>query len=140
MTATNYTDTTAMAGNTYYYVVKAVNGAAISPASNAASATVANTCPRPKSIWPASTTWRASLTTAQFSGGLDGHGNALSAHRSRAPAPAWNGVNFSHRTGRRQQRDSSDRADHHAAERLVLGGRFVGDRRERQPGEIRCSR
>ena len=43
VTATNYTDTTSLAGNTYYYVVKAVNGSAVSPASNVASATSANT-------------------------------------------------------------------------------------------------
>jgi hypothetical protein len=96
VTATNYTDITGVPGNNYYYVVKAVNGAtiAISPASNVASATVA----------PTSITSEVDLggqynlagITADgvsFSGGLDGHGNALSATEVGTGA-TWNGINF----------------------------------------------
>ena len=44
-TATSYQDTSVLAGNTYYYTVKAVNGTATSVASNEASVTVATASP-----------------------------------------------------------------------------------------------
>ena len=77
VTVTNYTDTTAMAGNTYPYVVKAVDNLAISPASNEANATVTNS----SATTHVDLSGQFSLTGISvngsvFSGGLDGAGNA----------------------------------------------------------------
>ncbi len=93
-TTTNYTDTTAMAGNTYLYVVKAVNGSAISPASSAVSATVANSSPATE----ADLTGQYDLIGitddgSHFSGGLDNDGNALS-ETEVGTTVSWDGVNF----------------------------------------------
>jgi hypothetical protein len=93
-TATSYSDTTAVAGNTYYYVVKAINTPAVSAASNEVHATTTNSA----------TTTEVDLTgeynqtgiTADgstFSGGLDGKGNALSA-TLLGTSQTWNGAAF----------------------------------------------
>ena len=56
VTATNYTDTTGVAGNTYYYVVKAVNGCGDQPRFERRQRDGGEQPPPPpKSIWPAST-------------------------------------------------------------------------------------
>jgi fibronectin type 3 domain-containing protein len=76
---TSYQDTTAVAGNTYYYVVKAVNASALSSISNevtvAIPATSTNT-----SVDLASNYNLTGITVkgTKFTGGLDGVGNALS--------------------------------------------------------------
>ena len=79
-TATSYADTTAVAGNTYYYVVKAVNGPAVSPASNEAGVAMPTSGSTiPVDLAGAVQPGRASRPTAPLSrGGLDGNGNALS--------------------------------------------------------------
>jgi hypothetical protein len=93
-TATSFADTTGVVGNTYFYVVKAIGGPAISPASNEASATL-------KTI---GSTTRVDLSGkfnltgitadgARYSGGLDGGGNALSAKQLGASL-TWNGASF----------------------------------------------
>ena len=94
VTTTNYTDTTALAGNTYHYVVNAVTGSAASPVSNIASATTPNNTPTTE----VDLSGQYNLTGitadgASFSGGLDGQGNALS-ETEVGTSPAWNGVNF----------------------------------------------
>jgi len=92
---TTYTDTTGVAGNTYYYVVKAANGSAISPASNATNATVANA----SAYTEVDLSGQYNLTGivgdgTGFSGGLDGQGNALS-ETEVGTTLSWNGVGFS---------------------------------------------
>ncbi|HEX4145463.1 MAG TPA: fibronectin type III domain-containing protein [Pirellulales bacterium] len=96
VTATNYTDTTAMAGNTYYYVVKAVNGTAIafSPASNVASAMLASqTIDSAVDLTGQYNLAGITSDGISFSGGLDGHGNSLSATEV-GTSTTWNNVNF----------------------------------------------
>jgi fibronectin type 3 domain-containing protein len=77
---TSYQDTTALAGNTYFYVVKAISGSTVSAATNEASVTLASS----------GTTNEVDLNGqynqvgitadgAKFSGGIDGTGDALSA-------------------------------------------------------------
>ena len=93
-TATSYADTTVAPGNTYYYVVKAINGAAISPASNEVHATT----PQSHSTAQVDLTGQYNLPgiTAngqRFSGGLDGGGDALSA-TALGTSQTWNGVKF----------------------------------------------
>ena len=73
-------------GNTYYYVVKAINGPAVSAASNEAGVTM----PTSGSTIQVDLAGQYNLTGitangASFSGGLDGKGNALSETKS-APA------------------------------------------------------
>ncbi len=84
---TGYSDTTAVAGNTYYYVVKAVNGTAISPASNEAQAAIAQA--GSSTVVDLASYYNLQGITAKgskFSGGLDGVGYALSADSlARAP-------------------------------------------------------
>ncbi len=76
---TTYQDTDVVAGNTYYYVVQALDGATASPKSNVQSATVPNTATTTE-IDLTGAFNRAGITVdgQPFSGGLDGHGNALS--------------------------------------------------------------
>ncbi len=93
--ATTFTDSTALAGNTYFYVVKAINGPAASPASNEVSATMPT----------ASTNIQVDLNSeynlvgitadgSRFTGGgLDGHGNALS-ETEVGTSQTWGNVNF----------------------------------------------
>jgi len=93
-TATSYSDTTAVAGNTYYYVVKAINTPAVSAASNEVHATTTNSA----TTTAVDLTGEYSLTgiTADgstFSGGLDGNGNALSA-TLLGTSQTWNGATF----------------------------------------------
>ncbi len=77
---TTYQDSTAIPGNTYYYVVKAIDGTALSAGSNEVTAAFAN----------ASTSTAVDLTSSfnltgitangtKFTGGIDGVGNALSS-------------------------------------------------------------
>ena len=94
VTATNYTDSTAVFGNTYYYVVKGVNGSAISPPSNAASATVTNNAPLTQvDLTGLYNTAGITPDGIAFAGGLDGQGNALSETQVGTSAN-WNGVAF----------------------------------------------
>ena len=93
-TATSYADATAVAGNTYYYVVKAVNGPAVSPASNEAGVAM----PTSGSAIQVDLAGEYNLVgiTADgtsFRGGLDGHGNALS-ETEVGTSLTWGNVNF----------------------------------------------
>ncbi len=93
-TATSYADSTTLPGNTYYYVIKAVNGAGVSPVSNEAKATL----PSNGSNTEVDLTGEFNLAGitangARFSSGLDGHGHALSA-ATLGTSETWNGVKF----------------------------------------------
>ena len=74
VTATTYVDTTGVAGNTYYYVVKAVTGSSISPASNTASATVLGGNPPTTEVDLVGQYNLTGITAdgSGFAGGLDG--------------------------------------------------------------------
>ncbi|HEX4147156.1 MAG TPA: choice-of-anchor Q domain-containing protein, partial [Pirellulales bacterium] len=92
---TSYHDTTVVAGNTYYYVVKAIDGSATSASSNEVVAKITSGA---ISSTPVSLTGAYSLTGitvdgAKFSGGLDGGGHALSESLV-GPSQTWNGVQF----------------------------------------------
>ncbi len=92
--ATSYADTTAVAGNTYYYVVKAINGIAVSPASTETGTTMP-TSGSTVEVDLASQYNLAGITTdgASFGSGLDGHGNALS-ETEVGTSQTWGSVNF----------------------------------------------
>ena len=76
---TSYVDATALPGNTYYYVVKAIVGSAVNGVSTEAHLTM----PSSSSTTQVDLTTQYNLTGitangATFSGGLDDQGNALS--------------------------------------------------------------
>ncbi len=78
--ATSYQDTTALPGNTYYYVVKAISGASLSPASNEVNATVAASgSSTVVDLSSAFNLMGITVAGTRFTGGLDGVGNALPA-------------------------------------------------------------
>ncbi|HEX4145358.1 MAG TPA: fibronectin type III domain-containing protein [Pirellulales bacterium] len=94
-TATSYSDTTAVAGNTYFYVVKAVNTPAVSAASNEATATALISDDTAAQV-DLSGEYNLTGITANgttFAGGLDGNGNALSA-TLLGTTQTWNGATF----------------------------------------------
>ena len=79
VSGTSYVDTTAVPGNTYYYLVKSIVGSAVNAASNEATVTM----PTNRSSIQVDLSSEYNLTGiyangAKFSGGLDGGGNALS--------------------------------------------------------------
>ena len=90
---TSYTDTSAIAGNTYYYIVQAVYGGSTA-SSNELSATLAasgsTTVVDLSSVFN-----RVGLAAdgTNFSGGLDGYGDALSAN-ALGSSLSWNDVPF----------------------------------------------
>jgi hypothetical protein len=93
-TATSYVDTTALPGNTYFYVVRAINA----PASSSASSEASVTMPASGSDIQVDLAGDYNLTgiTAtgvHFSGGLDGDGNDLSA-AALGTSQTWNGTTF----------------------------------------------
>ena len=92
--ATSYQDTTAIAGNTYYYVVQAVNGSATSPSSNeVAAALPASGTSTAVDLASAFNLTGITANGAKFTGGLDGVGNALSA-ASLGSSVSLGGVTF----------------------------------------------
>jgi fibronectin type 3 domain-containing protein len=91
---TNYQDTTAAAGTSYYYVVKALDGTGISQGSDEAMTTTAsNVSTTMVSLASAFNQVGIATDAATFSGGLDGAGHALSANLLTG-SQTWNGVNF----------------------------------------------
>ncbi len=94
-TATSYTDSGLVAGNTYYYTVKAINYPAVSPPSTEVNVTL----PTSGSSTQVDLTGDYNLLgiTADgvfFSGGgLDGAGNAYSAN-VLGTSQSWNGASF----------------------------------------------
>ena len=94
--ATSFTDSTAFAGNTYYYVVKAVSGGVSSPASNEASATAAASGSTIEvDLSSAANAQGLAANGSDYSayGGLDGYGDALSSNALGASV-SWNGIPF----------------------------------------------
>ncbi len=80
-TATSYQDNSAVAGQTYYYVVQAVNGSAASQASNEARVALASSgAPTQVNLTAAFNLTGIAADGAKSSGGLDGHGNTLSGN------------------------------------------------------------
>ena len=63
-TATSYADTTAVAGNTYYYVVKAINAPRSARLRTRPAYGALSECANAEVDLPASTIWRASRLTA----------------------------------------------------------------------------
>jgi hypothetical protein len=78
--ATTYQDTTALAGNSYFYVVKAVNGPVVSASSNEATAATVATSGNTTQVDLGSAYNLLGIVADgdTFSAGLDGLGNALS--------------------------------------------------------------
>ena len=94
--ATSYADTTAAAGSSYYYVVKAVNGLAVSPASNEAGVAMPTSS---GSIIPVNLASYYNVTAVTVNGadtnvGLDGAGNSFSESEV-GTSVRWSGINFS---------------------------------------------
>jgi uncharacterized repeat protein (TIGR01451 family) len=79
-TATSFADTTTVAGNTYFYVVRAINAPAVSSASNEANVTMpAAGAAIQVDLAGDYNLDGISAAGTHFAGGLDGHGNDLSA-------------------------------------------------------------
>ena len=90
---TSFDDTTAVAGNTYYYVIKAIGGAAASPASN--EVTAALPASGASTVVDLASYFNLTGITAKgskFTGGLDGVGYALV--RRPGTSTSWNGATF----------------------------------------------
>ncbi len=96
VTITHYTDSTAVAGNVYSYTVKALDGASISPASAAATATASNSglTAQVDLAGDYNVTGITPNGTGFAGGGIDGQGNALS-ETLIGTSQSWNGINFS---------------------------------------------
>jgi Fibronectin type III domain len=95
-TATSYVDTTAKAGNSYYYVIKAISGAGTSSGSNEAAVTLASTLPGFTQVDLSSQFNLVGIEAngTRFTGGLDGTGDALSS-AILGTNQSWNGNVFS---------------------------------------------
>jgi cyclophilin family peptidyl-prolyl cis-trans isomerase len=79
--ATSYTDTKAVLGTKYFYVVKALNGAVSSANSNEVSVTPANTVSTNVDLASAFNLAGITANGASIAGGLDGAGHALSSNQ-----------------------------------------------------------
>ncbi len=92
--STFYMDGSAIAGNTYYYVVQAINGPATSANSNEASAEIADGSGN-TAVDLSHNFNLAGITAdgAKVTGGIDGQGNALSGNLL-GTSQNWNGVSF----------------------------------------------
>ena len=91
---TSFDDTTAVAGNTYYYVIKAIGGTAASPASN--EVTAALPASGASTVVDLASYFNLTGITAKgskFTGGLDGVGYALSSG-ALGTSTSWNGATF----------------------------------------------
>ncbi len=135
VTSTNYTDTTGVAGNTYYYVVKAVNGSAISPPSSAAQRDGDEFGPHDRSR-----SCRLLQSDGHHAGrhpifGRIGRQGQRPERNTGGHEPDVERRRLQHRSDRREQRGSSQLANHFAAGRLLCDARTAGDRGERQPDE-----
>ena len=134
-TATSYSDTTAVAGNTYFYVVKAINTPAVSAASNEANATaVSSADPTEVDLTGDYNLTGITANGSTFSGGLDGNGNALSA-TLLGTSQTWNGATFSIAPAGSSNVIQAVGSDDWTARGQVLASGIAGDRREWQPAE-----
>ncbi len=91
--ATGYQDTTALPGNTYYYVVRAVNGPVVGPASLETSFTATASATTQVDLTGAYNAVGIAANGSTFSGGLDGVGYALSS-TLLGTSQTWNGQTF----------------------------------------------
>ena len=94
-TAASYLDSTVVPGNTYYYVVQAINGPATSASSNEASGEIAGNSGNVAVDLSAAFNVNGISTdgTKVSGGGLDTLGNTLSANLL-GTSQTWNGVSF----------------------------------------------
>ncbi|HEX4146566.1 MAG TPA: choice-of-anchor Q domain-containing protein [Pirellulales bacterium] len=92
--ATSYADTTALPGNTYFYVVRAINAPLAGPASSEVSVTTpASGAAIPVDLAGDYNLLGITAAGAHFAGGLDGDGNTLNA-ATLGTTVAWNGTTF----------------------------------------------
>ena len=132
--ADSYVDTTGVPGNTYFYVVKAINGAAVSPASNEFKVTLPASGPATQV--DLSGEYNLVGITANerpLLGWRVGRQRKCPVGKAAGHEPDLERDHLYHRPGRIQQRDPGFRPADRSAARRVLEGGIAGDRHQRRP-------